>query len=269
MLKYSDSQIAEIKRHFNDVITYYKVRRHLKACFSLQQRLKNESAKKYLMEGVYLRIDLMLRCVEAVFTLFPPSHQHKLSHSARNDVLINLHAFFINMSGTLDNMAWVFAYEKELYCDNAKCALTKYDVSLFKAKFQEHLPSSFREYLNDKQICDWDKTYNRDFRDALAHRIPFRIPSAQFTTDEEDEYRKITNDLQRIADVSVHSSAVCAATNIENALELMTGQNSLGEALPAIVLEESKACPFIPFHAQIINDTRMVCGVCEEFAKLF
>jgi hypothetical protein len=32
-----------------------------------------------------------------------------------SDLDINLHAFFVNISGILDNLGWVFVYENDLF----------------------------------------------------------------------------------------------------------------------------------------------------------
>ena len=74
--------------------------------------LKEEKAKEFLLHGVARRLDVIERCIENIYSIFPLRWETLLSREELKDVDINLHAFFVNIFGLLDNMAWVSVYER-------------------------------------------------------------------------------------------------------------------------------------------------------------
>lgn len=111
-----------------------------------------------------------------------------MTEEERSDLEINLHAFVININGLQDNLAWVYLFEKEL---SEKVDNGAQGVGLFKRQTQAHLPADLRDYLSKETIKNWHKQYAKDYRDALAHRIPLYVPPFQVTDADMQKYQDI------------------------------------------------------------------------------
>lgn len=73
----------------------------------------------------------------------------------------------MNAYGFFDNFAWVCVFESE-----AESKLKQGEVGLFLKKTQAYIPESLQFAVRSAEIQQWYFTYAKDFRDALAHRIP-------------------------------------------------------------------------------------------------
>ncbi len=204
---YTPENLDKIKQEF-DLLSSKKNQLH-RSILELEQKLKVNKSKEYLLHGALRRIGTITRCMENIFSIFPPSQNSILGSQKIEDVTINLHAFFINVSGILDNLALVFYYEKKL-------DIKRNDVCFFKKDFQKKLGQNLKEYLTD-QIKEWYCEYSKNYRDALCHRIPFYVPPYQqdpstlekspcfairhsLVNDEEDKNRPVAFHAQVIAD---------------------------------------------------------------------
>lgn len=143
---------------------------------SMASNLHNARAKEHLTQGVGRRLSILTRCIQNIFSIFPVGRTERLVPEELIDVDINLHAFLINLSGLLDNLGWVFIVENNLLGSSKEGKLAKKDIGLFNKKTQPYLPEKLRTYLNTEQMKKWYSEYARNYRDALAHRIPLYVP---------------------------------------------------------------------------------------------
>ena len=49
------------------------------------------------------------------------------------------------------------------------------------------------DYLNSEPIINWYSDYSKNYRDALAHRIPLYVPPSVLNKDDEKEYFELEN----------------------------------------------------------------------------
>ena len=108
---YSNESLEEIKRKYAEVSI--KSEKLVFKLLSLHERLRNAQARKYLMQGAGRRVRILTRCIHNVFLLYPIDSTEPLLPENLTDLDINLHAFFVNVSGFLDNLAWIFVLERE------------------------------------------------------------------------------------------------------------------------------------------------------------
>src|SRR4029079_8316843 len=92
--------------------------------------------------------------------------------------------FVINIYGVSDNLAWIYILEKGITLQPSR-------VGLFNRETQKHLPQKVLDYLRSKTIKEWHGKYAKDYRDALAHRIPLYVPPWTFTPAQGDKYREL------------------------------------------------------------------------------
>lgn len=216
------------------------------------QEAENESVKEHLLHGSARRLSVIRKAIDNIFEIFPPTTQKPLDREKLYDVQINLHAFVMNVSGIFDNWAWAFIQRHQLL-DNVG---GRHGVGLFNKKTKKFLPQNIKDYLSSKTIVDWQSNYIKEYRDALAHRIPLYIPPAELTNEEGDLYNHLeAQKLELIKEMKWKEldDVYEEQANIgkPSFLFLLSHQN--GDTNP------------IMFHPQILSDGLAII----EFGKLF
>lgn len=98
--------------------------------------------------------------------------------------------FDSTIHGVPDNLAWVYVLEKGL-------TLNPTQIGLFKKTTQEYLPQEICTYLASKEIKRWHQEYAKNYRDALAHRIPLYVPPSTWSPEHEQKYRELHNQIEQ------------------------------------------------------------------------
>jgi hypothetical protein len=123
-------KLQEVIRHTNNMIYDEESTRLIKDKYNeidkihdqlvlqlqlFRSKLTKERTAEYLMQGVGRRLKILIKCIHNFFRIYPIEKTDKLLREDLTDLDINLHAFFVNISGILDNLAWVFVYENDLF----------------------------------------------------------------------------------------------------------------------------------------------------------
>jgi hypothetical protein len=256
---YNDNKLIEINEQYQSVKRKHK--QLLLNLIKFQVKLKNDKARVYVYQGVSRRLGTLTRCLINIFDLFPPERTLRLSKDELIDVSINLHAFFINITGVFDNLGWVFVFENNLLGKPRDNKISRTGVGVFNNRTQNFLNENLREYLNQESILSWYKNYSKNYRDALAHRIPLYVPPSALNEAEVEEYNMI---IQKINVLDVTHPDYLA-----NYEELLDRQKRLGKVCMyfAHSMEEEGSPAFI--HAQIICDFLTVEEVVTKFCEFF
>lgn len=143
--------------------------------------------REHLLHGAARRVGVIRRCIQNVFSLFPPATVRPLGIDTLADVQINLHAFVMNLYGLYDNWAWAYVLRHQLESTIGD----RRRVGLFIDATRNRLPLPLKSYLTSTATTEWHEQYAKSFRDALAHRIPPYIPPGQFTAEEGKRYNEL------------------------------------------------------------------------------
>lgn len=157
---------------------------------------KNPRAREFAAHGLPRRIGLLARCIESVFTNLPPDTTEPPSNDVILDTTIFLQFFVFNVFGCVDNLAHIWVREKELTGKNGK-PLKDTKIGLFGTKHKrvlDTLSKVFADYLKGQE--PWFEDV-RNFRHALAHRIPLYIPPIMFPTRNFRNTKKSESELMR------------------------------------------------------------------------
>ncbi len=207
--------------------------------------LHNLRAKEYFQHGVLRRLFLINKCIENMFRIFPANREEKLSEEEHYDVEINLHCFLINIFGIIENIALSMAFENGIFAkaaseksNNIKISLL--EISLFKDKFRSMVSPKLKAYLDNSKISDWYKQYAKNYRDALAHRIP----PCGLNKEERAEFISLQKKI--------------ATLNPDEYSMTINKMHELGKAIPFYVHSFSEEAKKIYLHPQIIADFRTV-----------
>lgn len=209
----------------------------------MQVPLKEEKAREYAHHGFMRRFGTLRRCIENVFELIPPATENIPNRQVLYDAQINVQAFFANVYGSIDNLAWIWVYERGLL------AIPKTRVGLRgqNTELRSTLSSAFQDYLKSRD--DWFE-HIIEYRDALAHRIPLYIPPGGVPKRNVEAY----NDLTRRMNDALRS----------NPLQydgLAAEQEKLLLFQPMVTHSVTETTAHFPFHIQMLADFLTV----EEF----
>jgi len=206
--------------------------------------LRNERAKEFMQNGVNRRLLIVYRCVEKIFDLFPPDRIELLEENDRLDAEINLHAFLINIYGIIENLGLAVAYENDLVSEESEHKLKAKSVNLFDRKFRRLLNPHLRLYLSEDTIAKWYMEYAKNYRDALAHRIPPYVPPAALNDEQQLRFEYLDQEINR----------QYPGGNFERITMLRDEQERLGRANPLFVHSFSEKAIPLYLHPQLIAD---------------
>jgi hypothetical protein len=217
--------------------------------------LSQPKAREFLHQGVCRRFNVIRHAIERVFAIFPPERTQILEREELLDVQTYLHALVINVYGVLDNLAWVFVIERGLEATFGD----KRRIGLVLPATQHHLPAPFRQLLQSKEFSDWYSIYAKNYRDALAHRVPLYVPP--YSVKDETQWSKLEQEKFKHL----------AASDLEQFEALEKQQDAL-QQICAVFLHSTSdpegSRPLV-LHPQIVSDAMTVANLANEFGKTF
>ncbi len=251
-MSFSVEQLAQLNEEFERVRRLLQDLK-LRVVAEGQAQDAGSRLREHLLHGAGRRLGVLLRAIENVFALFPPSTTKPLSSDALADVQINLHAFVLNSFGIYDNWAWAYVLRHDLEAvigDPRR-------IGLFQDATRRKLPQPLQKYLAAPATIEWRQRYAKSFRDALAHRIPPYVPPAQFTSEEGERYRALE-----------HEEVTCIKGQQWERLEAIQAEkDAIGT--PCFVFlhayTESAAARPMLLHPQMLSDAMTVA----EFGDMF
>jgi hypothetical protein len=105
---YKPHQLEELQQGYSTVNPAYE--RLMDEYLSL--RLTNEAAYEYVRHGFIRRLGTLKRCIENVYSIYPPERSDKPTRDECLDLDINLQSFMFNVFGGIDNLAWIWVKER-------------------------------------------------------------------------------------------------------------------------------------------------------------
>lgn len=242
---YTDEAIARIEIKYPAVMEGLE-RLHV-SCVTNSDTLPHDSrARDYLLFGAGRRVSVLRRSLSRIFELFPLRLERPLPFWKLTDVQVYLQAFVINLSGLFDNWAWAFVSFHHLEEDVGG----QFGVGFQRKETQRFLPPGLRDYVMSEQSQRWNADYLKNYRDALAHKIPLYVPPARFTHEENERYWE----LEREKMAAIHERDFDRIEHTE------AEQRELGRPMPAFLhsLGESQELTPILLHPQLIADALTV-----------
>lgn len=241
-MRYSQEVAEELER--NVILVRKEIRDTLGSLFGeVAPLLKNERAKEFLRNGVCRRLQTIQRCITNIFSIFPVDRTELLDWDELGDVGINLHAFLINAHGVPDNLMWVYLLERAIHLEPRQ-------IGLFNPRTKPYLPKEVSAYVKSERMIKWHTEYAKNYRDALAHRIPPYVPPSVLTPEQQARYKIIEEEIV----------AAAKAGDFDRALALEEEQATCGEVCLAFsqTFLDDKACDPVLLHGQLIVDARTV-----------
>jgi hypothetical protein len=221
-------------------MTFGKIQRKpiLKAHSSMREhfllRLRQdlcEGAKKHLHRGLMMRLAMLEEALlildEEVSKAQEPLDQYL---SVRLTLFLN--AYYLNLAGSLDNLAWALTYQHDLI-DNIDEDNVKHRrfVQLLGDKFLARLRQKHFNQLSDElePFRDWYQDV-RQFRDPAAHRIPLNVPISVYSEDDAKRYQSLDEEAAELIKAGKH----------DKGMALVRKSHRLGKYMPIFISEAPK-----------------------------
>jgi hypothetical protein len=235
---------------------YYTVSRKYHTLVSQYISFSNAHPRssEYILHGFIRRLGTLQRCIQNVYSLYPPDRSDIPSRDTCLDLTINLQSFVFNVFGCLDNFAWIWVTEKQLKTVKGK-PLSGNLVGFSKRNIYESFSPKFQCYLDG--LNGWFNGME-DYRHALAHRIPLYIPPFVVHPPKHELYNDFEN----------QKNEALKLKDFPRYEELDSEQEKLGNFNPAMMHSYVEgACPVV-FHFQVLADWNTVAEIAEMFLKL-
>ena len=208
----------------------------------LKRSYNDARAREHAQHGFSRRLKTLVRCIVNTFEILPPDRVDLPTSEELSDANINLQAFVFNVFGSVDNLAWIWVYEKNLTKEDGSSIPNEWVGLRKKNKLvRDSFSPEFLEYLNG--LDEWFD-HLENFRHAVAHRIPLYVPPYVITPDKEAAYRDFddrkTDALNRGA--------------LEDYDRLSAEQDALGVFRPIMTHSFAEDAKSIVFHAQLLAD---------------
>jgi hypothetical protein len=221
----------------------------------IMRPFKNTRAREYVHHGFCRRIDILADCVTYVFNLLPPEQDEIPDGDNVTAATIFIQSFVINTLGCLDNLAWVWVYEKN-YRETDGSEIDPKSVGLGPrySHLRRQFSPEFTTYLKGNKR--WFK-HLITFRDTLAHRIPLYVPPYIVPTEKMASYRE----LEKKATETVNDPD--PKKGYEDYAQYRAEQKNLAVFRPWMTHSPTERSPIAVFHYQLLQDFATV----EEFGR--
>jgi hypothetical protein len=167
-----------------------------------------EGAHKHLFRGLMVRLGMIQHAAVTLDVELSKANGPLSSYTAMElSLLIN--AFYLNLSGSLDNLAWALAYQYNLFDSLDEAGTNRRNVALFGKEFKKALLLNNRAQMvsNLERFGDWNNDL-RAFRDPGAHRIPLLVHPSMWSERDIAEQRRLDAEAAELFATGQHGEAM-------------------------------------------------------------
>lgn len=221
----------------------------------MRRQFQSDGAREHADHGFGRRLSTLVRCVDRVFEILPPDRASIPTRDEAVDATINIQSFVMNAFGCCENLAWIWVLERGVVQPNG-AALPAGRVGL-GASYQTVRASFspiFRVYLDGLEV--WFAQL-KDFRDALAHRIPLYIPPHTVAPEDGAQYRALAQAAQ----------AALLRGDLNAEVRLKAEQMALARFQPIMTHSLTAAAGIVVFHPQLLADFATINELASEFLQ--
>lgn len=168
---------------------------------ALAQNIANSDANLHLRFGVARRSKFIWLSFRGILGLVATDRTDPLAGEQVEEVARDLNVIYINIRGTLDNLAWLV---RDLFADKETRELPAAKIGLFNKHFLKD-----RNLGEVARLIEPFRAWNSELsgrRDPAAHRIPLSVPPAFIDEETKDEYHRVSEEYSNaVNDAFQHS----------------------------------------------------------------
>jgi len=256
---YSQKTLDEMK---SELAVVNKCYHHLLMSYSTR-KYKSQDAKEYALHGFLRRLKFLSVSLHKVFNLMPPERKTPPKEGEEVEATINLQSFFTNVAGCTDNLARVWVLEKQIKQNNGKL-ISKHNIGLGPKNhtLRKTFSREFQNFL--EEITQWFD-FIKNYRDALAHRIPLYIPPYTILRENHEEYKHLERRKNKAYNEALIAEEPYGHDLLDRYDSLGEQQKNLGVA-STMITHSFTAYP-IPYHNQLLIDFKTVVKLGEYMLK--
>ena len=219
----------------------------------LSRQFNNPKAREYATHGFPRRLKTLTHSLKAVFRLLPPESDEIPGRDTLSDATVHIQASVFNVFGCVDNLAWIWVFEKGVVRRNGRpLAQTQVGFDSNKLHMRASISGEFRTYL--ESLEPWFELMS-DFRHALAHRIPLYVPPHVVTEKNVEVYR----------DLEARMDDASRRHDFDEYDRLSVEQMKLVRFMPWMQHSFEENSKYVYFHAQLLANFNTV----EELGRKF
>ncbi len=212
---------------------------------SKQDVFKSKDARRHFNEGFVCRHYMLQSSRLFLGECTRQDRKEPLSPYEATDCAIHVNAYYLNLRGALDNLAWTLQYEWQLLPKVSEDVPSRKQCGLFARAFRMALKSrssSLASLL--EQQTDWAREL-ADLRDPAAHRVPIYVPPAIMTSqDQVDEFRRI----------GAQASMPASERGDRSISEIYQEAQAVGEFAPVMIISNREGLQIRYIDDQIGSD---------------
>lgn len=211
--------------------------------------LSVERARDFATQGFGRRLGYLRHALNRIYEILPPNYNIATRSTVRDAELI-IQAFVMNVFGSIDNLAWIWALERHIVRSNGeplKRSEMVFDQKRSPAIWTSLTAPILDELLNNR---NWFEALG-NYRHGVAHQIPIYIPLL-YSKDEIIEFNQLNFKIQKAVSELDHKTL----------RTLIDQQNNLGSYGPVMALTGDTQS--IKFHVQMIADVATVVSLGEK-----
>jgi hypothetical protein len=213
---------------------------------------KTDAAREHADHGLSRRLGTLARCIERTFELLPPELADIPERPVTLDAAISIQAFVMSAFGCCENIAWIWVHERDVRLPNGQpLPATRVGLGASFPLVRAALTPQFRDYLDGR--ADWF-AHLKDFRDALAHRIPLYIPPYTVNPDDAGRYQAL----------EAAATRALRAQDFEGYERLQADKMALARFQPIMAHSLLGGAGVVVFHYQLLADF----GTIEELTDV-
>jgi len=246
-MSFSLEQIAELEAGREEInVKFQQVRQRL-----ILTPFSTALAREHTDHGLARRLGILAHCINRVSELLPPAQIDIPDSQQIADATVYIQAFVLNTFGCCENLAWMWVSERGVMNSNGQ-PLPEKRIGLGPGyrQLRASFPLGFRTYL---ETFDGWFAHLKDFRDALAHRIPLYIPPYCIDTERGAEFQTL----------EAQASAALMQGDLDAYQRICAERDSLRHFKPIMVHSLADPRPVI-FHYQLQADFNTIVDITEH-----
>jgi hypothetical protein len=172
------------------------------------ERIRSTRGLQHLKEGFNRRLLMLDASLRFVFRKAGQLGGRPVSSYTATDLAIHLNAFYLNLCGALDNLAWALQYEHQLLPGVDEGSPGRKQINLFGRQFLEALTKLTPGLASALRVREPWNADLKALRDPAAHRIPIYAVPGVLDQAHGEEFQRLQKEATRLFATGDHNGGM-------------------------------------------------------------
>lgn len=228
--------------------------RLIERCLIRRSELKSADSQRHLYEGFNRRMLMLEAGRHEIEEITGSAREGPISVYQVTDLSLHLNAYYLNLCGALDNLAWALQHEYQVLGTVTEKSGKRMQCVLFGREFRAAIQArwSSLEAVLSSRVAWYNEL--RDLRDPGAHRIPIYAIPGLMTEAQAVQYNRL----------QAFSSEAARSGDLRRMMELQHEAYSLATYAPWMSLSSEDGYRFVNVREQVLADYDQLVEVAEQ-----